>query len=288
MTKAEIRKNFDEIVAFSGIEEFIDTPVKRYSSGMYVRLAFAVAAHLESEILIVDEVLAVGDAEFQKKCMGKMQDASTKGGRTVLFVSHNMQAVNALCKEAILLKDGKVLDRGPSWQVIEKHLSVGSHKSAERVWPFETAPSGNEVKLHSVRIHGDDGAVSYDQRCGAAISVSMEFWCLRDTKVTPSFHFYNQADILVFPTATLHVPELAQKIYTTGLHRCCCVIPAALLNSGSYSVHVFLSRDTDGHPYVHVPDAVSFQVINDGTGTGGIFTGGIGQKRHQAVTALDK
>src|SRR5208282_4470299 len=98
MTKAEIRKKFDEIVAFSEIEEFIDTPVKRYSSGMYVRLAFAVAAHLEPEILIVDEVLAVGDAQFQKKCLGKMQDVATKNGRTVLFVSHNMAAVSRLCQ----------------------------------------------------------------------------------------------------------------------------------------------------------------------------------------------
>src|ERR1700722_18675097 len=101
MTKAEIRKKFDEILAFSGIEEFIDTPVKRYSSGMYVRLAFAVAAHLEPEILILDEVLAVGDAEFQKKCLGKMQDVAANDGRTVLFVSHNLGAVKALCNTAI-------------------------------------------------------------------------------------------------------------------------------------------------------------------------------------------
>jgi lipopolysaccharide transport system ATP-binding protein len=274
MSRAEIRKKFDEIVAFAEVEKFLDTPVKRYSSGMYVRLAFAVAAHLEPEILIVDEVLAVGDAEFQKKCLGKMHDVSTQGGRTVLFVSHNMQAVNALCKEAMLLKDGEVVDRGPSWQVIEKHLSVASHNSAEAVWPFETAPSGNVVKLHSVRVHGHDGAVSYDQRCGSPITINMEFWCLRDTTLTPSFHIYNQGDILVFPTATLHVPDLAQKVYAAGLHRCSCVIPAALLNSGTYSVHAFLSRGTDGHAYVHVPKVVSFQVVNDGTGTGGIYTAG--------------
>jgi lipopolysaccharide transport system ATP-binding protein len=121
MTKAEIRKKFDEIVAFSGVEEFIDTPVKRYSSGMYVRLAFAVAAHLEPEILIVDEVLAVGDAAFQKKCIGKMQDVS-KGGRTVLFVSHQMGSVRQLCSKAIQLVDGTVAFAGSTHQAIERYL----------------------------------------------------------------------------------------------------------------------------------------------------------------------
>src|SRR5438105_11890504 len=111
MTRSEIRRKFDEIVAFAEIEKFLDTPVKRYSSGMYVRLAFAVAAHLEPEILIVDEVLAVGDAEFQKKCLGKMEDVS-KGGRTVLFVSHNMDTITALCSKVIVLKQGHVIFNG--------------------------------------------------------------------------------------------------------------------------------------------------------------------------------
>ncbi|WP_205508554.1 ABC transporter ATP-binding protein [Longitalea arenae] len=122
MTKSEIKSKFDEIVAFSGVERYIDTPVKRYSSGMYVRLAFAVAAHLQSEILIVDEVLAVGDAEFQKKCLGKMKDVSTQQGRTVLFVSHNMGAVRGLCTMGILMQHGKVEQQGPVNNVIAKYL----------------------------------------------------------------------------------------------------------------------------------------------------------------------
>jgi lipopolysaccharide transport system ATP-binding protein len=125
MTKAEIRKKFDEIVAFSGIEEFIDTPVKRYSSGMYVRLAFAVAAHLEPEILIVDEVLAVGDAEFQKKCMGKMKDVAVNG-RTILFVSHNLEAVRKLCNRGVLLENGQVIFAGPTDSVIRKYINSDS------------------------------------------------------------------------------------------------------------------------------------------------------------------
>src|SRR5437762_4407614 len=131
MTKAEIRSKFDEIIDFSGVEKFIDTPVKRYSSGMYVRLAFAVAAHLEAEILIVDEVLAVGDADFQKKCLGKIGDVA-HGGRTVLFVSHNMNAVKSLCGRALLLADGLLSLNGPVNSVIEKYLQT--ENAAQTHW----------------------------------------------------------------------------------------------------------------------------------------------------------
>src|ERR1700744_4797312 len=133
MRKAEIKRKFDEIVDFSGVERYIDTPVKRYSSGMYVRLAFAVAAHLESEIMIVDEVLAVGDAEFQKKCLGKMGNISTNEGRTELFVSHNMAAVNQLCDKGILLDKGTVREMGNVSQIIDKYLRSDGAVSAEHV-----------------------------------------------------------------------------------------------------------------------------------------------------------
>ena len=125
MARAEIKRKFDEIVAFAEVEKFLDTPVKRYSSGMYVRLAFAVAAHLEPEILIVDEVLAVGDAQFQKKCLGKMQDVS-KGGRTVLFVSHNMGAVTTLCRKAIWLNGGRIVRTGSAREVVDEYLTASS------------------------------------------------------------------------------------------------------------------------------------------------------------------
>ncbi len=129
MTKSEIKNKFDEIVDFSGVERYIDTPVKRYSSGMYVRLAFAVAANLEQEILIVDEVLAVGDAEFQKKCLGKMQDVSTNEGRTVLFVSHNMTAINALCNKGLLLKNGTVENYGPIGECVKIYLNNNAEQT---------------------------------------------------------------------------------------------------------------------------------------------------------------
>ncbi len=153
MTKAEIKRKFDEIVDFAGVERYIDTPVKRYSSGMYVRLAFAVAAHLEPEILVVDEVLAVGDAEFQKKCLGKMKDVSDKEGRTVLFVSHNMIAVKSLCNKAILLRNGKLVDQGETTNVINNYLS--SHFDKNLCLYYEDAdkaPGNEKAKLKRIEI----------------------------------------------------------------------------------------------------------------------------------------
>ena len=143
MSKTEVKRKFDEIVDFSGVERYIDTPVKRYSTGMYVRLAFGVAAHLESEILIVDEVLAVGDAEFQKKCLGKMKDVSSREGRTVLFVSHNMSAVQKLCDTGIILKFGQINLSGTIDQVINKYLASGDASKAV----YEIAPPSNTADM---------------------------------------------------------------------------------------------------------------------------------------------
>jgi len=158
MSKAEIRKKFDEIVDFSGVEEFIDTPVKRYSSGMYVRLAFAVAAHLEPEILIVDEVLAVGDAEFQKKCLGKMRAVSASDGRTVIFVSHNMQAIRQLCGRCIWLQNGKVLAEGTGEDITMRYIS--SATSAEGAMTVCRKPEGQSRILHVMLQNSADRPIS--------------------------------------------------------------------------------------------------------------------------------
>jgi lipopolysaccharide transport system ATP-binding protein len=273
MTKAEIRKKFDEIVDFAGVERYVDTPVKRYSSGMTVRLGFAIAAHLEPEILVVDEVLAVGDAEFQKKAIGKMQDVSRGEGRTILFVSHNMQAISVLCKNTLTLSNGQLSDYGPANKVIDRYLISEEPKSAEVFWKFENAPSGNNLKLHSVKVCKQTGEVSYDHKIGAPVTLMLEFWCLKEMKLLPSFHLYTKNGIMVFPSAPLHIKEIAEKKYQRGLHRCSCEIPASLLNSGEYSVHAFLSRETDGLAYIYITDVVSFNMINDGTGLGNTFTG---------------
>jgi lipopolysaccharide transport system ATP-binding protein len=154
MSQLEIKKKFDEIVDFSGVEKFLDTPVKRYSSGMYVRLAFAVAAHLETEILIVDEVLAVGDAEFQKKCFGKMEEVSKGEGRTVLFVSHNMAAVRKLCDKGILLKDGQIFSLGTMDEVLNKYLASGDASKA--VYEIKTPSDATSVAGFAFRVQVED------------------------------------------------------------------------------------------------------------------------------------
>jgi len=175
MKRAEIDSKFDEIVAFSEVEQFIDTPVKRYSSGMYLRLAFAVAAHLEPEILVVDEVLAVGDAEFQKKCLGKMGDVAQQG-RTVLFVSHNMSAILRLTEEAIVLDKGHLLMRGPTQQAVDYYLSSGQAQAGERIWePDEVPPSASPFIPVSLRLKDPRGKVIDTTRSTEPLMVEMEY-----------------------------------------------------------------------------------------------------------------
>ena len=175
MSRAEIRARFDEIVSFAGIERFLDTPVKRYSSGMYVRLAFSIAAHLEPEILIVDEVLAVGDAEFQKKCLGKMQSVATKDNRTVLFVSHNMQAVQSLCDRVLLLEEGRVVRQGPARQVVTSYLTASQRGTGVRTWSGEEAPQKDGVALIAVRLMLSDGVCASLFESDPDIYVELEF-----------------------------------------------------------------------------------------------------------------
>ena len=159
MRKAEIKKHFDAIVDFSGVERYIDTPVKRYSSGMYVRLAFAVAAHLESEILVVDEVLAVGDAEFQKKCLGKMNDVSKGEGKTVLFVSHNMQAIKQLCQSSIILKNGTLNSVGLTEKIIENYLTTANPICVHKIFNEANSLENNFIKIKEVKAHYLNGEI---------------------------------------------------------------------------------------------------------------------------------
>ena len=169
MRKVEIDRKLDDIIAFSEIEEFLDTPVKRYSSGMYVRLAFAVAAHLEPEILIVDEVLAVGDHGFQKKCMGKMRDVASGDGRTILFVSHNMGALAQLCERGIVLEHGKVVMIGPVADGIKSYLTSGlNHDKAEVRFPVDTAKPCQYISVEVVR---SDGSVGSEFSCDEPVTI---------------------------------------------------------------------------------------------------------------------
>jgi lipopolysaccharide transport system ATP-binding protein len=232
MSKTEINTKFDEIVAFSGVERFIDTPVKRYSSGMYVRLAFAVAAHLEPEILIVDEVLAVGDAEFQQKCLGKMREVSNSDGRTVLFVSHNMQAVANLCEKAIWLQHGRLKEIGPTEEVIKSYIS--SIKPEEYISQFEAVDSapGNElIKLKKVTIRPPEGSDDNYISVRTPVQINAEFWCLTvNCKLNINVVLSTDDGICVFNMGT-HLIE-AQK----GILSLKSIIPACLLNNRSYNL----------------------------------------------------
>ncbi|MHC4310195.1 MAG: ABC transporter ATP-binding protein, partial [Planctomycetota bacterium] len=201
MTKKEVDHKFDEIVDFSGVEKFINTPVKRYSSGMKVRLAFSVAAHLEPEVLLVDEVLAVGDARFQKKCLNKMQEVGQEG-RTVLFVSHNMPAITRLCQRAILMDEGQIKEDGSTYQVVRTYLSSGVGTTAACEWPDpDVAPGGNVARLRAVRVRNEDGQIAEAMDIRKSISIEMEYEVLTPGyELLPHFHLFNEDSIHVLAT----------------------------------------------------------------------------------------
>jgi lipopolysaccharide transport system ATP-binding protein len=238
MRKAEIERKFDEIIDFAEIEKFMDTPVKRYSSGMYVRLAFAVAAHLEPEILLVDEVLAVGDASFQKKCLGKMGDVA-KEGRTVLFVSHNMGAIRSLCARCILLVEGEwVMDDDPS-QVISYYLSSGiddDNAEGEIYWPRADGPGGEEMKLCGIRLLGPTGDVQGNFEVDKPITVEITYVVIKKLRgMRLILRLLTQEGIIAFDT-TDHYQR--QGEVEVGRYVATCTIPKELLNRGKYLVYV--------------------------------------------------
>lgn len=268
MKKAEIDRKLDEIIDFSGVERFIDTPVKRYSSGMYVRLAFAVAAHLEPEILILDEVLAVGDSAFQKKCLGKMGEVASQG-RTVLFVSHNMAALAGLCSRAILLTQGSLLADGPANDIIRQYIELGRESIGEKIWPdHASAPGSDKVRLHAVRIVSDE-AVTSDIEIDKEIRIEIEFWNMRpDANITTSIHLLDQMGVGVLASANMHSANLIQdewfgKPHVPGLYKTVCTIPANFLNEGRYSINVIVLTDVT-NPEVFEQEVLSFTTHETG------------------------
>jgi len=239
MSNAEIKAKFDEIVAFSEIEKFLDTPVKRYSSGMYVRLAFAVAAHLEPEILIIDEVLAVGDAQFQKKCLGKMGDVA-KGGRTVLFVSHNMGAVKSLCTKAVLLSEGSLAAQGEAGEIVDKYLTTASGEGAgtgEVRWAdAQSAPGGREMRLVSIRLLDGQGSPRghFDTEKPVKVEVTYRlFEKIRGMRLI--LQVINSEGVIAFASTD---QNQRRDDAGPGVYRTVCTIPGGLLNAGLYFVLV--------------------------------------------------
>jgi lipopolysaccharide transport system ATP-binding protein len=237
MSKVEIKKKFDEIVAFAEIEKFLDTPVKRYSSGMYVRLAFAVAAHLEPEILIVDEVLAVGDSQFQKKCLGKMEDVG-KEGRTVLFVSHNMQAIQLLCKTALHLKSGQVVNWGESKSVVTNYLADFGTIKSQMTWAEENAPGNEEAKLTAIKVYSDSNNSeigTYSSRDNLFVNLEIIINQI-NSALCVGFDLINSEGTVLLRSYQTDLDSDRWIPLTIGKNTFVCKIPASFFNSGIYYI----------------------------------------------------
>jgi homopolymeric O-antigen transport system ATP-binding protein len=237
MRRREIDRRFDEIVAFAEVAEFVDTPVKRYSSGMYLRLAFAVAAHLEPEILLVDEVLAVGDVQFQKKCMGKIEEVAGEG-RTVLFVSHNMPAVQRLCTRGILLSDGKIARDGDVRLAVQEYLTLDLGQAGERSWPKpEAAPGDSVACLKAVRALNSKLEVASEFSVRDDWYLEVEFWVVAaGFNINVNVFLYDESGTLIFVAGDFQDTEWNNKTRQVGVHRSRCKIPGDLLNDGTIRV----------------------------------------------------
>lgn len=266
MKKREVEQRFDEIVDFSGVEKFLDTPVKRYSSGMAVRLAFAVAAHLEPEILIVDEVLAVGDTDFQKKCINKMKQVHRQG-RTVLLVSHNMPAITTLCSRAILLRDGQVVADGSAHDVVAAYMNSGLGATAAKEWPDEgLAPGGTIARLRSVRVVAQNGQTASTVGIKDAIGVEMRYEVIEPRGVMlPNLWVFNDEGVLVFAAFGQH--DWFQRPCQKGEYVVTGWIPGNLMSPGTFFVTATLNTRGPDSTQFDEEQVVSFTVL-DGMGPG--------------------
>lgn len=260
MSRNEIESKFDEIVAFAEVEKFLDTPVKRYSSGMYVRLAFSVAAHLDPDILIIDEVLAVGDAAFQKKCLNKIEEISNRG-KTVLFVSHNMSTVMKLCDKAILLNKGSIEASGNVEEVIDKYYRSNMGTSAHRVWDNETPKDANSVvRLLETRAHDENFQIHENYDITKPIGISMDYEVLKPgEKFTHSFNVYNEDGVHLFSLHDTKFEATHQSI-EKGIYTTTAWIPGNMLAEGNHIISVAIIRINPFYIYFHEMDALRFTV----------------------------
>jgi len=261
MGRAEIARKFDEIVTFAEIEKFLDTPVKRYSSGMYVRLAFAVAAHLEPEILVVDEVLAVGDAQFQAKCLGKMEEVSTREGRTVLFVSHNMGAISSLCTSALLLQMGKITAEGEVSEIVNAYSSVCESNADIELSQLSHAGPGRFVTLSRLELFNEQFLPATTFSMGSPVIFQLTVDCKETMK---------EAELGLKITTLLDQPlhyfvstwEGLKLDLEPGVHRYRVTVPRIFLLPGKYLVGAWISRDGEWSDD-HVPMATMIEIISD-------------------------
>ncbi len=267
MTKKEISSKLDEIIEFSGCERYIDTPVKRYSSGMTVRLAFAVAAFLEPEILVIDEVLAVGDAEFQKKAIGKMQDISKGEGRTVLFVSHNMAAVKSLCNRGIVLEHGKVKFDGDIEHAVSYYLSGDSEIANQKI--FGSDHENLEFKLEKISINGR--GKSFKEPLSESDEIHLNTSIIIKNEKAQSYHItyhlYNEMGEALF--SFTHPKDQVALEY--GANELTCTFPASFFQSGQYYLSLFLIKDEREAAFIE-KDIISFTIV-DGSRELGVYMG---------------
>lgn len=272
MTKKEIDLKFDEIVEFSEIGEFIDTPVKRYSNGMYVRLAFAVAAHLEPEVLFVDEVLAVGDYKFQRKCLEKMSRVSQEG-RTILFVSHNLASVARLCDRSILLEKGKLIMEGPTPDVIEKYIGLREEVGGNISWNnIREAQGDSVIKLKSVSLLSEQYVPSSKLDVNKDFFVELTYWnFVEGSKFLPCIRLVNNEGVIILttnnlPSVCLKPDPWHDRPSPKGLFRSVCRIPGNLLKEGHYFVGIIignLAGVIDHRAHIYDDQMLSFEVIDN-------------------------
>ena len=271
MDKSEIARQFDAIVDFAEVEKFLDTPVKRYSSGMYVRLAFAVAAHLNPEILIVDEVLAVGDANFQAKCLGKMEEIGDSG-RTVIFVSHNMPTVLRLCKTVILMNQGQVLKIGTGEEVTRDYLTLGNEKatSAERIWPASPQAPGDKIaRLRAARVLNSRGQITETIEIDEPMSIEIEYEFLGgNVNCVAAFHVVNEMGVTLFASGDFANAGWKNTPRTPGVVRSVCQIPAHFFAEGRMAVLVAVCSYNPDTVHAVENDALAFVVVDQTEGTG--------------------
>jgi lipopolysaccharide transport system ATP-binding protein len=276
LSRRDIAARFDEIVAFAEIEKFLDTPVKRYSSGMFVRLAFAVAAHLDPEILIIDEVLAVGDNNFQKKCLSKVESVSGEG-RTVIFVSHNMNTVTRICPRAILLQQGRIIADGTADEVTRAYLRSEQGAMSIRRWEDPaTAPGNGMARLRSVRVRDEEGQTVEMVDIRRPVGIEMVFDVLQEGHVlVPNHHFYNEDGVCAFISNGVTDPEWVRRPRPTGTYTSITWIPGNYLAEGMLIVSPCLSTHAPERVHFFEKDAIAFQIVDshDGDSVRGDYLG---------------
>jgi lipopolysaccharide transport system ATP-binding protein len=269
MKRSEIRNRFDQIVEFAEVGQFLDTPVKRYSNGMIVRLGFSVAAHMEPDVLIIDEVLSVGDQSFQDRCMGKATELGNQG-RAILVVSHNLAAISNICCRALLMDHGSIVLDGPPKQVIEHYLKGMQVDTGKVVWEPATAPATSQIRLHSIGVRNVHSLTSNNQvDIDQPIAIEIEYEVLCEGAInTVQLHLKDENGVFVLssanaPSMNLAIDQTYGKPLPLGFYRAECVLPGNFLNDSRYVLNLFLGPEI-GKPTIQCHNVLAFRVLDTG------------------------